>query len=127
MLNAAILDTVVGVFVTSLDGAFGALYRYSIPLLSILGLMYLLLCVGQMILQNYSLSALGDVLWVVLKIGVVYFIAFVFYDLFWNKAFYSFLQWGLEGGGGGFGLAEFMSPSAVVNAGFKAAAPMYDT
>jgi type IV secretion system protein TrbL len=45
----------------------------------------------------------------------------------WNGAFYTFLQWGLEGGGGAFGISQFMSPSAVVDNGFKAAAPLYDT
>jgi type IV secretory pathway TrbL component len=125
-VNAELLNTLIGTFVAALDGAFGALYHYSIPLLAILGTMYLLLCVGQLILQTPSLGALGDFLWVALKIGVIYFIAFAFYDLFWNGGFYTFLQWGLEAGGGGFGLDAFMNPSAVVDTGFKAAAPMYD-
>jgi type IV secretion system protein TrbL len=126
MMNAEILNTIVSIFVAALDGAFAALVVYSIPLLSVLGLIYLLLSVGQMTMHAYSLGALGDFLWVVLKIGVVYFFAFVFYDLFWNAAFYSFLQWGLEGGGGGFGFESFMNPSAVLDNGFKAAAPLYD-
>jgi hypothetical protein len=61
-MNAEILNTVVGIFVAALDGAFGALWRYSIPLLSVLGLIYLLVCIGQMTLHAYSLAALGDFL-----------------------------------------------------------------
>jgi hypothetical protein len=51
-LNAELLNTLVGVFVAALDGAFGVLFRYSLGLVSVLGLMYLLLCVGQMMLQQ---------------------------------------------------------------------------
>jgi type IV secretion system protein TrbL len=127
MMNAEILNTIVNIFVGALDGAFGALAVYSIPLLSVLGLIYLLVCVGQMTMHSYSLGALGDFLWVVLKIGVIYFFVFVFYSLFWNAAFYSFLQWGLEGSGGGFGFDAFLNPSGILNNGFKAAAPLYDT
>ena len=100
MMNAEILNTVVGIFVSTLDGAFARLAVYSIPLLSILGLIYLLLAVGQMTMQSHSLAALGDFLWVTLKIGVVYFFAFAFYSLFWNAAFYSFLQWGWRAAAG---------------------------
>jgi type IV secretory pathway TrbL component len=127
MMNAEILNTIVGIFVGALDGAFARLAVYSIPLLSVLGLIYLLLSVGQMTLHSYSLASLGDFLWVVLKIGVVYFFAFAFYSLFWTAAFYTFLQWGLEGGGGGFGFESFLNPSAILDTGFKAAAPLYDT
>jgi type IV secretory pathway TrbL component len=127
MMNAAILNTVVGIFMSTLDGAFARLAVYSIPLLSILGLIYLLLAVGQMTMQSHSLAALGDFLWVTLKIGVVYFFAFAFYSVFWTAAFYSFLQWGLEGGSGGFGYESFLNPSSVLDTGFKAAAPLYDT
>jgi type IV secretory pathway TrbL component len=126
MMNAELLNTLMGIFVSTLDGAFGTLFQYSIPLLSVLGLIYLLVTVGHMTIHAYSLAALGDFLWVVLKIGVVYFFVLFFYNIFWTAAFYSFLQWGLEGGGGAFGFESFMNPSAIVDTGFKAAAPLYD-
>src|SRR5215813_4272541 len=126
MLDSQIFNTIVSIFSASLDGAFATLWTYSLPLLSILGLMYLLLCLGQMILQSHSLSALGDFLWVALKIGVMVFFVLSFYNVF-TAAFYTFLHWGLEGGGGGFGLEAFLNPSAIVDTGFKAAAPLYDT
>jgi type IV secretion system protein TrbL len=126
-MNAGLLDIIVGTFVVALDGAFAALTRYSIPLLAIVGLIYFLIAVGQMTtVGNYSLAALGDVLWIILKWGVLYWIVFVLYDLFWNGAFMTFLQWGLEAGGGTFGLDAFLRPSAVVDAGVIAAGPIYD-
>lgn len=127
MINAELLNTLVTIFVGALDGAFARLAVYSIPLLSVLGTIYLLVSLGQMTMHAHSLSALGDFLWVVLKIGVTYFFVFVFYSLFWTAGFYTFLQWGLEGGGGGFGFESFLNPSAIVDTGFKAAAPIYDT
>jgi type IV secretion system protein TrbL len=126
MMNAELLNTLMGIFVGTLDRAFGVLFQYSLPLLSVLGLIYLLVTVGQMMLHSYSLGALGDFLWVALKIGVVYFFVLGFYSIFWTAAFYSFLQWGLEGGGGAFGFESFMNPSVIVDTGFKAAAPLYD-
>jgi len=126
MMNAQILNTIVSIFATALDGAFATLWVYSLPLLSVLGLIYLLLCLGQMVLQSHSLAALGDFLWVTLKIGVVCFFVLSFYNIF-SAAFYTFLQWGLEGGGGGFGLESFLNPSVIVDNGFRAAAPLYDT
>jgi type IV secretory pathway TrbL component len=125
-MNAGILDLIVGTFVAVLDGAYGTLWRYSIPLLAILGLMYFLIAVGQLVISHYSLAALGDVLWVILKWGVVYFVVFFLFDRIWNGAFMTFLQWGLEAGGGAFGLSQFLQPSLVVDAGFVAAVPLYD-
>jgi type IV secretion system protein TrbL len=126
-MNASILDLVTGGFVVAMDGAYGTLHAYSVGLLSILALMYLLLSIGRVMGSGASLGdALGTLLWTTLKIGVFLFFAMFLYDLMWNGAFYTFLNWGLEGGGGGFDLAQFMNPSAVVDAGFKAAAPLYD-
>jgi type IV secretory pathway TrbL component len=127
MLNAELLNTIMGTFVATLDGAFGTLFAYSIPLLSVLGLIYFLVSLGPLILYNHSLAAVGDVLWVVLRIGVIYFFVLGFYNIFWNAAFYSFLQWGQTAGGGVFGFETFMNPSAIVDTGFKAAKPLYDT
>src|SRR5262245_41367781 len=127
MLDTQILNQVIGTFIAALDGAFGALSVYSLGLVGVLGFLYLMLCLGQLVLNGHSLGALGDFLWVTLKIGVIYFFAFAFYNIFWTAAFYTFLQWGLEGGGGVFDYAAFVNPSAVGDMGFNAAAPLYDT
>jgi type IV secretion system protein TrbL len=125
-MDAGILDLIVGAFAQTLDGAYGVLWRYSIPLLAVVGLIYFLISIGHLTIGHYSLAALGDVLWVILKWGVLYWVVFVLYDLMWNGAFMTFLQWGLEAGGGAFTLESFFAPSEVVNAGFKTAAPLYD-
>jgi type IV secretory pathway TrbL component len=127
MLEAEILNTLVTIFTTALDGAYGALFVYTIGLLSFAGLMYFLLAIGQMTMHAYSLAALADVLWVVIKIGVVYFFAMGFYNAFWNVILPTFLQWGQEAGGGTFDLSAFLNPAEVLNTGLKAAKPMYDT
>jgi type IV secretory pathway TrbL component len=127
MLDAEILNTLVGTFTGTLDAAYGRLFVYTLGLLSFTGMVYLLLAVGQMMMHSYSLGALGDFLWVVVKIGVVFFFAMGFYNAFWNVIFPTFLQWGQEAGGGVFNLAAFLNPAEVLNTGFKAAAPLYDT
>ena len=84
-MNAEMLNAIMGTFIGALDGAFGRLFQYSVPLLSVLGLIYLLLTVGQMMLHSHSLAALGDFLWVVLKIGVIYFFVIGFYSHFLER------------------------------------------
>jgi type IV secretory pathway TrbL component len=126
MLTTDILNRITGAFAVTLDGAFAALHAYSLGLLSILGLIYLLYSIGRMqTAGGGSLSALGDFLWVAIRIGVFVFIVLVLYDLLWNGAFMTFLQWGLAAGGGTFGLTSFLNPSSVVDAGFRAALPLY--
>lgn len=61
-----------------------------------------------------------------IRIGVFVFISDVLYSLMWNGAFMTFLNWGLEAGGDTFSLSDFLNPSRVVNAGFRAAVPLYD-
>lgn len=126
MLTSDILNRITTGFTVALDGAYAALHVYSLGLLSVLGIIYLYLAVGQMVMRHYALGALGDFLWVVLKIGVFVFLAAVLYDLMWNGAFRTFLQWGVEAGGGAFPLEAFLHPSQVIDAGFRAAVPLYD-
>ena len=80
-----------------------------------------------MSISHYSLAALGDVLWVILKWGVLYFVVVFLFDLMWNGAFMTFLQWGLEAGGGRFGLEQFLRVRVTVVAlGVRVAGPLYD-
>jgi type IV secretion system protein TrbL len=126
MLTADILNRVTTGFMVALDGAYAALHVYSLGLLSALAIMYLYLTVGQLLIHDHSLGALGNFLWAVLKIGVFIYLTAVLYSLMWNGAFMTFLQWGIEAGGGAFTLADFLNPSRVVEAGFRAAVPLYD-
>jgi type IV secretion system protein TrbL len=123
-MNSEILNAVVSAFNSTLDAAFGALHVYSLALLSVLGLIYLLHAIGRMLSSGAaSLGALGDFLWVAVRIGVFVFLT-VTLDLLMDAAFATFLQWGVEAGGGGFSMADFLNPSRTVDAGFRAAMPL---
>jgi type IV secretion system protein TrbL len=126
MLTTDILNRITTAFMVALDGAYATLSVYSIGLLSFLGLMHMLLALGRLQTAGATLAALGEFLWVVLRIGVFIFMATGLYSLMWSGAFMTFLQWGVEAGGGAFSLGDFLNPSRVVDAGFRAAVPLYD-
>jgi hypothetical protein len=91
-MDAGILDLLVGAFFVALDGAYGTLFRYALPLLGILGTMYLLLAVGRLMTGSASLDALSEFLWIVLKCGALVWLVSFLYDIMWNGAFMTFLQ-----------------------------------
>jgi type IV secretion system protein TrbL len=124
-MNAEILNLVTETFNGALDAAFAALHVYSLGLLSVLGLMHLLLALGRLTAQGgtANLAALGEFLWVALRIGVFVFLVVVL-DLIMDAAFLTFLQWGVDSGNGGFSMADFLNPSQTVDAGFAAAKPL---
>lgn len=70
-----------------------------------------------------NLAALGEFLWVAVRIGVFIFLVIVL-DLIMDAAFLTFLQWGVAAGNGGFSLADFLNPSQTVDRGFEAAKPL---
>jgi type IV secretion system protein TrbL len=123
-MNAEILNAVVSAFNSTLDGAFATLHVYSLGLLSVLGIIYLMHALGRMLSSgSASLAALGDFLWVAVRIGVFVFLT-VALDFIMDAAFATFLQWGVEAGGGGFSMSDFLNPSQTVDAGFRAALPL---
>ncbi len=101
-MNAELLNAVVAAFYDTLDGAFAAPHVYSLGLLSVLGIMHLYLALGRMLSAGgtANLAALGEFLWVALRIGVFVFIV-VMLDLLMDAAFMTFLQWGVAAGNGG--------------------------
>jgi type IV secretion system protein TrbL len=126
-MNAEILNAVIAAFNGALDAAFATLHVYSLGLLSALGIMYLYLALGRMITAGgaANLAALGDFLWVALRIGVFVFIVIAL-DFLMDAAFLTFLQWGTAAGGGGFTLGDFLNPSQTVDAGARAAKPLLE-
>jgi type IV secretion system protein TrbL len=124
-MNGELLNLVTMAFTDTLDAAFAVLHVYSVGLLSILGLMHLLLAVGRMMSAGgaANLAALGEFLWVAVRIGVFLFIVIAL-DFLMDAAFLTFLQWGVAAGGGGFSLADFLNPSRTIDAGFAAAFPL---
>jgi type IV secretion system protein TrbL len=124
-MNAELLNAVVSVFNSTLDGAFSTLHVYSLALLSVLGIIHLHVAIGRMLSAGgtANLAALGEFLWVVVRIGVFIFITLIL-DLLMDAAFATFLQWGTSAGGGGFSMEDFLNPSRTVDAGFRAALPL---
>jgi type IV secretory pathway TrbL component len=125
-VNDAILNRITGVFAVTVDGAYAALSVYSIGLLSVLGLIYMMVTLGQ-VLSGGSPPALGlaTMLWTAIKVGIFVWLMTVLYDLMWNGAFMTFLQWGLTASRGAFTVQDFLNPSSVLDAGFKTAGPVY--
>jgi hypothetical protein len=125
-VNDAILNRITSVFSVTIDGAYAALSVYSIGLLSVLGLIYMLVTLGQ-VLSGGSPPALGlaTMLWTAIKVGVFVWLMTVLYDLMWNGAFMTFLQWGLTASRGAFTVQDFLNPSSVLDAGFRTAGPIY--
>jgi type IV secretory pathway TrbL component len=86
----------------------------------------LTLALCDVVLRGASLNdLLATFVWTLVKIGVFYWIIVIFRDLS-LAALETFVTWGLAPGGGQFGLPDFLNPSSVVDAGFRAAVPIQD-
>jgi P-type conjugative transfer protein TrbL len=125
-LDPGIFDLITRAFVDPISGGGAVLWRYALPLLGVLGAIYLTLCLCDVVIRGAPLNVLlATFIWTCVKIGVFYWIIVVFRDLA-MAALDTFVAWGLVPGGGQFGLPDFMHPSSVVEAGFKAAVPIQD-
>jgi P-type conjugative transfer protein TrbL len=125
-MNAGIFDQLTNAFVNPITGGFGILSRYALPLLALLGMIYLLLRLAEVVVRGGALNdLLATFIWTLVKIGVFYWIIVVFRELA-LAALDTFVTWGLAPGGGQFGLPDFLQPSRIVDAGFTAAVPLQD-
>jgi P-type conjugative transfer protein TrbL len=125
-MTAGIFDQLTNAFVNPITGGFGLLSRYALPLLGLLGLIYLVLRLAEVVVRGGSLNdLLATFIWTLVKIGVFYWIIVVFRELA-LAALDTFVTWGLAPGGGQFGLPDFLQPSRIVDAGFTAAVPLQD-
>lgn len=125
-MDPGIFDKITGAFIQAIDGGFASLSTYALPLLALLGTIYLMLVLSETFLRGGSMNDLfANLLWACVKIGVMYWIIVIFRDLA-LAALDTFVAWGLVPSGGQFGLPDFMNPSQVVTAGFRAAVPMQD-
>jgi type IV secretion system protein TrbL len=124
MINAGLFDQLVSAFHVATDVALANLSLYSLGLLSAFGLLHFYVSLSLGLTGYIPLGeALARFLWTVVKIGIFYWIITSLYQLLWGAAFMTFAQWGAEAGGG-FGVAQFLNPSAIVTQGFKAAYPV---
>jgi P-type conjugative transfer protein TrbL len=125
-MNAGIFDTLTNAFINPIDGGFGVLSRYALPLLAVLGAIYLVLQLSETVIRGSPLNdLLATFLWTLVKIGVFYWIIVIFRDLA-LAALDTFVTWGLAPSGGQFGLPDFLRPSRIVDAGFVSAVPLQD-
>src|SRR5687768_15856725 len=103
-MNAGIFDTLTSAFINPIDGGFGILSRYALPLFAVLGAIYLVLVLSEMALRGLSLNdLLATFIWTLVKIGVFYWIIVIFRDLA-LAALDTFVTWGLAPSGGQFGI-----------------------
>jgi P-type conjugative transfer protein TrbL len=125
-MTAGIFDLLTSAFVDPISGGFGVLSRYALPLLGLLGAIYLTLRIAETVVRGGALNdLLATFIWTLVKIGVFYWIIVIFRDLT-LAALDTFVTWGLAPGGGQFGLPDFLRPSSIVDAGFRAAVPIQD-
>jgi P-type conjugative transfer protein TrbL len=125
-MTAGIFDLLTSAFVNPISGAFGVLSRYALPLLGLLGAIYLTLRIAETVVRGGSLNdLLATFIWTLVKIGVFYWMIVIFRDLALS-ALDTFVTWGLAPSGGQFGLGDFLRPSGIVDAGFTAAVPIQD-
>jgi type IV secretion system protein TrbL len=125
MLPEVVFNRIASAFAIALDGAYATLHVYSLGLLAVLATMYFYVAMAQ---GFYGYTTVGEALaslfWIVLKIGVFYALLNILYDLMWNGAFRTFINWGVEAGGGHFTYDDFLNPGTIIVNGFKAAYPI---
>ena len=69
-------------FINPMTGGFGILSRYALPLLAVLGLIYLTLRLAEVVIRGGALNdLLATVVWTLVKLGVFYWIIVIFRDL----------------------------------------------
>ena len=126
-MDSTIINTVVNIFVVTLDGAYASLQFYSLGLLAAFAALHFYLAMFPALMSGSPLApGLAVFVQTLLKVGVFYWLATRLYDLMWNGMFYTFLGWGMAAGRGAFGYEQFLRPGNIVDVGFKAAIPLYD-
>ena len=123
-MNAGILDTVTGAFVSALQSGQGALATFSLPLLGVFAVIAFYMQVGPLVASGAGQGdALAGVLLTILKAGVFYWLM-THLAAIAEAAFLTFLQWGVTPAGGAASAATFMAPSAIVDLGFRLGKPL---
>ena len=124
-MNATVLDIITAAFVDAMKTGAGALAQYSIPLLAVFALIAFYAQMSPLVASGSG--QVGDTLAAsllhILKIGIFYWLLTNFIDLA-TAAFLTFLQWGIAPTGGGISATTFLNPSAIIDLGFRAAAPL---
>lgn len=123
-MNAAVLDLMAGIFDTALRSGFATLMAYAIPLLGALAVIRFYTTMAPVVAGGAGLGdALGTCLWTILIIGIYYYLLVNLESLI-DAALNTFVQWGLAPGRGAFSLGDFLLPSRLIRAGWKASTPI---
>jgi type IV secretion system protein TrbL len=122
----ALIDQITAAFLGALQTGGKALAHYSLPLLTILGIIQYYRTHGVRVLVGAgSLSdALASPLLFAITFGMYYYVLFHIFDLS-QSALQTVFQWGLEASGNPANLqANMQKPSFIMGVGMQAAAPV---
>lgn len=121
-MNAGFFDVILQAFIGALQTGFNNLTVYSLPLLGFAALIFYCTTLWDVVMHPGDGFGLSTVLMTAVCIGVWYFFTISIWA-FANAALTTFMGWGATAGGGFSGEA-FLSPSGIVNVGFRAAFPV---
>ena len=119
-MTPGFFDIIVNAFVMALQRGFVTLSVYSLPILAFCGIVAYLSSMWPVVLGGGD--GLAPALLIIVRIGLFYFFT-VSLGALSIAALNTFLQWGAAPGGA-FPAAAFLSPSTIVEIGFRAAWPI---
>ena len=119
-MGTGFFDIIVNAFVMALQRGFVTLSVYSLGILAFCGIITYFSSLWPVVLGGGD--GLAAVLWICLRIGLFYFLTISLGALS-IAALNTFLQWGAAPGGA-FPAAAFLSPSTILEIGFRAAWPV---
>ncbi len=124
-MNAGALDIITQSFVDAMKTGAGALAQYALPLLAVFATIALYMQMSALVASGSGQmgDTLATTLLFLVKTGIFYWLLVNFIAIA-EAAFLTFLQWGIAPTGGGLSAATFLNPSALVDLGFRAAAPL---
>jgi type IV secretion system protein TrbL len=123
-MNASVVDLMASIFDAALRSGFATLMAYAIPLLGALAIMRFYTTMAPVVASGAGMGdALGTCLWTLIIIGIYYYLL-VNLEALIDAALNTFVQWGLAPGRGAFSLGDFLLPSRLIRAGWKASTPI---
>ncbi len=124
-MNTTILDTITAAFVNALSDGQQALAAYSLPLLGVFAVIAFYVQFAPLLASGGGGAgdAVASVLFITVKMGIFYWILVNLAGMA-EAAFLTFLQWGIAPAGGGLSAQTFLSPSTVLDVGFRLGKPL---
>jgi P-type conjugative transfer protein TrbL len=125
-METSFFDTITNAFVGAIQAGQTTLATFSIPLLGVFAIIAFYVHVGPLVASGSVVTGdvLASVLLMLVKAGVFYWILSNLQAVS-IAAFNTFLQWGAAPGGDASS-ATFLTPSTVIDVGFRIATPIRD-